>query len=111
MARQGVELRAGGAGREAAGGEGDVALEDAGETVLHLCAGRADRDGARDIGRAVEILRPGIDEVERAGGEALLGSRRRAVMHDCAVRGGARDRREAEVAEMLPLAAERLELV
>src|SRR5438046_2513929 len=32
-------------------------------------------------------------------------------MHDRAVRAGARDRREAQIAEMLPLAAERFEPV
>src|SRR6185312_13155442 len=73
--------------------------------------GRADRDGARHVGGAVEILRPGIEEVERARRQSPLGLRARAVMNDSAVGPGARDRREAEVAEKLALAAQRLEPV
>ena len=66
-AREAVELRAGRADRKARGGDGDVALEHAGEAVAHLRRRRADGDGAGDVGGAVAVLAAGIDEVERAG--------------------------------------------
>ena len=104
--RERVELRPGRALREARQSERDVALQHAGEAVAHLVARLADRDRAGNVGRAVEILRAGIEEIEVAGLKAPLGLRHRAIMHDRAVGPGAGNRREAQIAEMLAGAAE-----
>src|SRR5260370_7653720 len=85
MTRQRVELRARRAGWEPAGGKRDMPLEDAGEAVARLVARRADRDRPRHVGRAVEILGAGIEEIERARREPLLALGRCTVMHDRAV--------------------------
>src|SRR5579864_5436532 len=106
-----VELRPGRALREARGRQRDMALEHPSEVLAHLVARLADRDGAGDIGGAVEILRAGIEQIERARLEQLLGLRAGAVMHDGAIRPGPRDRREAEVAEKLAFLAEGFEPV
>src|SRR5216684_2064926 len=110
-ARQRVELRAGGALGEAAGGERDVALEHAGEAVAHLRRRLADRHRARDVGGAVEILRAGIDEIERARLEPALALGRGAVMHDGAVGPGAGDGGKAQIAEIVARGAERREAI
>src|SRR6185312_10006290 len=84
----------------------DMALEHAGEAVAHLGARLADGDRAGDVGRAVEVLRARVEEVEVSRLEPLFGLRAGAIMHDRAVRPRPRNRREAEVAEMLASAAE-----
>ena len=89
----------------------DMALQHAGEAVAHLGGRRADGDGARHVGGAVEILRAGIDEIERARLELALGLGARLVMHDGAVRARARDGGEAQIAEIVAAAAEFLEPV
>ena len=48
------------------GRDGDVALQHAREMIPHVASGSADDDRARDVGRAVEILRAGIDEIDAA---------------------------------------------
>ena len=106
-----MRLRAGGAGGEARGGEGDVALQHAGEAVLHLRRWRADRHGAGDVGRAVAILRAGIDEIERARFERALGRRGGVVVHHRSVGAGAGDGVEREIAQLAGLLAQRLQPV
>src|SRR4051812_35583978 len=83
-----------------------MTLQHARKAVAHLGIWRSDCDRARDVGRAVEILRAGIEQVERPRFERLFALRRRPVMHDCAVRPGPRDRRKAQITETLALAAE-----
>ena len=71
-ARQGVERRAGGAGREAHPGQGQVALQHQGEALAHLRRRLADGHGAGDVGGAVQVLGAGIDQQQRAGSVALV---------------------------------------
>ena len=90
-AGEGVDLGAGGADGKAGGGDGDMALQHAGEAVAHFLARLADRHGAGDVGGAVAILGAGIDQVERAGFEGRIRFRRNPVVDDGAVRPGAGD--------------------
>ena len=62
FARERIDLRAVRSFREHDGGDGDMAFENAREAVLHFRRRFADDDGARDVGRAVFILRAGIDQ-------------------------------------------------
>src|SRR4051794_12576383 len=87
-ARQGVELRSRRAFRKARHGDGDMALQHAGEAIAKEVEPFAwrnpDRHGAGDVGRPIAILPAGIDEIELALFEppvALLGH---TVMVDCA---------------------------
>ena len=57
LAGEAVELRAGDALGEHGAGDGDVPLQHARETVLHLGRRRAHGDGAGDVGGAVLVLR------------------------------------------------------
>jgi len=61
---QGVELAAGGAFGETGGGERDVALEHEGEVAPHLVRRLADGNGAGDVSGAVQVLGPGIDQIQ-----------------------------------------------
>ncbi len=70
-AGQGVEGRAGGAGREAHAGQRQVALQHQGEALAHLGGRLADGDRAGDVGRAVQVLGAGIDQQQRAGLQLL----------------------------------------
>ncbi len=109
-AREGVEVLAARPLGEPRRGDGDVALEHESVMAAHLGRGRADGDGARDVGGAVGILAAGIDEIERVAGEAERGRAHRPVMHDGAVRPHAGDGVEADVLELARLAAQLLEL-
>ena len=77
---------------------------------LHLRRRRADGERAGDVGRAVEILCAGVDQIERARLEHPFAWRGRPVMHHCAVRPGRRDAVEADVLELARLAATFFEL-
>ena len=57
---QRVDLLAGGAGRKARPGHGDMAAKNRGEGMDHIAVRRADGDGAGDVGRAVIVMRPRI---------------------------------------------------
>ena len=103
---KGVDLCAGGAFGKARGRDADMAFQHAGEAVAFLRAGRADGDGARDVGRPVHILRAGIDEEEFAGFRRHIGRVRHAVMHDGAVRARAGNRVEAHIFQFARLRAE-----
>ena len=105
-ARQRIELRAADAFREHRAGDGDVALEHAGETVAHFVARRADRDGAGDVSGAVLVLRAGIDQEQFVQLKRAVGGAGDAVMHDCRVRPGAGDGRKRNVLERAAVAAE-----
>ena len=98
-AGEGVELGARRPLREAGHRERDVAPEDTREPIPLLRRRRADRDGPRDVGGAVEVLRARVDQVQHARLEPAVGARRRAVVDDRPVGPGPRDRGEAHVAE------------
>ena len=98
LPRERIELRAGGAVGEHRGRDRDMALEHAGEAVAHLGGRLADDDGAGDVGGAVLILAAGIDQEQIAGRDRAVGLAGDAIMHDRAVRAGARDGRERHVA-------------
>ena len=87
MACEGIELLAGGADRKAADRERDMTLENPREAVAHFAAGRAERNGARDIGGAVEILRAGIDKVELARLQGAVGTSHENGIRDGSIRG------------------------
>src|SRR6476469_1476257 len=77
---------------------------------LHLRRRRADGERAGHVGRAVEILYAGVDQIERARLENLFAGVGWPVMHYCAVRPGRRDAVEADVLELARLAATFFEL-
>ena len=66
-ARQRIEIAAARALRETRRADGDHALQNQREEPLLLLRHRADRNRAGDIGRAVDILRAGIDQEQLAG--------------------------------------------
>ena len=107
--REAVELGAGGAVGKHRAGNGDVALEHAGEAVAHLSGRLADDHCAGDVGGAVLVLRAGIDEIDFARRDLPVGPAGDSVMDDGAVRAGAGDRRERHVLEEAGVAAERLQ--
>ena len=96
---QHVELRARGARGEDGRGKGDVTLHHQGEVGALLRRRRAQRDGARDVGGAVEVLRARVDEqqVAVAHGHVTLG--RGLVVDDGAVGAVAGDGAERLVKE------------
>ncbi len=109
LPREAVELRA----RRAVGKhrprQRDMALEHAGEVLAHRFTRRSDRDGAGDVGRAVFVLRAGIDQKQLARHDAPVARAGDAVMHDGTVRAGARDGRKRHVFQRAGLAPERLQ--
>ncbi len=105
-ARQRIELGAAGAFRKHRDGDGDMALQHAGEAVAHLVARRADGDGAGDVGGAVLVLRAGIDQEQFVHAERAVGGAGHAVVHDGAVRTRAGNGRERDVLEQAAVAAE-----
>ena len=108
-AREDVELGAGGPHGEARGGERDVTLEHAGEALPLLGRRRPEGDGAGDVGRAVEVLAAGVDQVEHAGSEEPVGLRGGPIVDDGAARSRPRDRGKADVSERLLLGPEAVE--
>ena len=94
LPRQRVELCAGGAVGKHRAGNRDMAAQHPGEAVAHFFRRLADRDGAGDVGRAVLILRAGIDQQQIARRDPAVGLAGDAVVHDGAVRPGAGDGRE-----------------
>src|SRR3546814_15871786 len=65
--REAIELSAVGAARKQRGIERDIALEHAGEAVLHLVGRFAHGQHAGDVGGAVFILATRIDQIQVAG--------------------------------------------
>jgi hypothetical protein len=88
-ARHAVQLAAAGAVRKAGGGDGDVALEHAGEPVAHLVVGRSQGDGAGHVGRSIQVLPARIDQQQGARFQLPFAFCAGPVMHDCAVGPGA----------------------
>ena len=82
-----------------------MALEHQCEAAAHFGRRRADGDGPGDIGRAVRILAARIDQIERAWLQLAVGLRCDPIVHDGAVRAGAGNRVEAQVAEQVGVAA------
>ena len=113
LPRQGVELRAGGAVGKDGAGNSNMPLENQRETLAHVLAqigvGRADRDSAGDIGRAVLVLAAGIDQEQFAGADPPVALASDAVMHDGAVRPGAGDGRKRNILEKPGVAAKALQ--
>ncbi len=108
-----IELAAACARREDGAGKRNVALQHAREAVLDLGgrAAGADPDGARHVGRAVGVLPAAVAQVDRRGVDAAVGLFARLVMHDRAVRPGARDGVETEIEQLAGFRAERPQLV
>ena len=71
---------------------------------------RADGDGAGDVGGAVGVLRAAVDEQELARRDLAVRGLGDPVVHDGAVRAGAGDGVEGDVAQRAGGGAERLEL-
>ena len=101
LAGERVELRAGGAAREACRRQRNVAAQHPGEAVPVLGLGRTDRDRAGHVGGAVQVLPARIDEVEGAGLQRAIALFRRSVVDDSAVGAGARDGVEARASIVL----------
>ena len=80
-------------------GNADHALQHQREALAHLLGRLADRHGAGDVGGAVLILRAGIEQEQLALRELAVGGARHAVVHDGAVRAGAGDGVEGDVAQ------------
>ena len=78
-----------------------MALQHAGEAILHLGRRLADGDCAGDVRGAVEILRAGIDQIEFALLQGAVGRLGGPVMHDGSVGPGAGNGVKTEVAEEL----------
>ncbi len=85
LPRQRIELRTARAVGKARGGNGDVALKHAGETVDMFRRWRANGYRARDVGRTIGILATGIEQEQFALLQCPVALRRYAVMHDSAV--------------------------
>src|SRR5438270_884958 len=86
-----LATRASGVFGEDRGDNRDVALQHAREAIAHFGRGCADRYRARDVGRAVLVLRAGVDEEEFVCTDAPVGLARDAIVHDCRVRPAAGD--------------------
>ena len=84
-------------------------LHHAGHPLAQLVRRRAGAgpDGAGDVGRAVRILRAGVDQVDFVGVDRPVGRLRHPVMDDRAVLAGAGDGGEAFAAEPSHLRAQR----
>ena len=106
--RQRVDLRAGRALRKHRAGDRDMAFEHAGEAVAHLVGGRPDREGARDVGRAVFILAAGIDE-EDAFDDSRIALFRHAIVRNGGVGAGRDDRGKGDILQFAGLAPEGFE--
>ena len=78
--------------------------------ALHVVGRFADGNRARDVGGSVLILRAAVDQEQLFRLDLAIGRVGDAVVHDRAVRAGARDRREADFAQHIRLAAKRFEL-
>ncbi len=104
-----VERGAGRAFGEARGGQRDVALQHAGEAVLHLRRRLADDHGARHVGGAVRVLSAAVDQEHLVLVDRAVGRVGDAVMHHRAVRAGAGDRVERQVAQGSGAGAEAFE--
>src|SRR4051794_18855534 len=83
-----VELAAARTLREDRSCKRDVALQHPREAVAHFVGRLSDRYGAGNVGRAVDILPAGIDQIQRALLQLAVGLFARAVMDNRAVRAG-----------------------
>ena len=107
-ARQRVDLRAVRSRREDRAGDGDVALQHAREAVTHERARPSDSDRARDVGRAVFVLRAAVDE-ENAAIDFPVGLFADPIMRDRRIRASAGDGREREILERRARSPKRLQ--
>ena len=106
-ARQRVELRAGGAGREAHRASAMWPFSTRVKRSRISAVGVADRDGAGDVGGAVEVLARRNRPDRGCPARACAWSPRAApVVHDGAVGAGAGDGVEAQVLQRAGLLAE-----
>lgn len=96
-ARQRIEVAAARALRKTCRADLYHPLQHQREEAPMLLRYRADADSAGDVGRAVDILRAGIDQKEFAGLDHPVGLGRHAVMHDRCMFAGSRNRVEGNV--------------
>ena len=87
------------------------AAQNGGEMLLLFVRHRAEREGAGNIRRALQILAAGVDEQQVARLELRVALRRGAVMHHRGVGAIGADRVEARGDEVLLFLAERQQLV
>lgn len=105
LARQNIQMRTRGAFGEARCGKRDMAFQDQCVSALVLVCRFADEQRAGDVGRAIQILRAGIHQVERILFYRRVGRVGDAVMHDGSVGASARDGGEGNVFELIGLTA------
>ena len=106
VAGERVDLRAARAFGKPRRGDGDVALEHQREMAAHLGCRRPDRHRAGDVGGAVDILRAGIDQIERIRLQRPVGVGGDAIVDDGAVGAGPRDGVEGDFLELARRRAE-----
>ena len=107
-ARQRVDLRAVRSRRKDRAGDRDVAFQHAREAVAHQRGRPPDRDRARDVGRAVLVLRAAVDEKDAAL-DFAVGRLADPVMRDGGIGASGGDRRERQVLERRARAPEGLQ--
>ena len=107
-ARQRVDLGAVRSGREDGARDRDMAFEHAGEAVAHERARPPDGDRARDVGRAVLVLRAAVDEKDAAP-DFPVGRFADPIVGDRRIRPSAGNGREREVLERRARSPKRLQ--
>ena len=85
LARQDIQLVAGGAGGEDSLCQGDVTLHHQGEVMLHGLGGGADGYGAGDVGGAALVLAAAVNEQQAIPLDDDVGLLGGLVVHDGAV--------------------------
>ena len=83
-----------------------MALQHAGEAVLHLRAGGAHDQRARHIGGAIAILAARIDEIDTVVGNRQVGFVAHPVMRQGGVGAGGRNGVERQIFQAVGLGAE-----
>src|ERR1019366_7771249 len=89
-------------------GDRDMALQHAGKAVPHFGGWLADREGARDVGRAILVLAAGIDQ-EYPFADLRVGLDRHPVMRNGGIGAGGHDRWKRHILQLLRVAPERFE--
>ena len=90
----------------AVNGQCDMALQHAGEAVLHLRAGGAHDQRARHICGAIAILAARIDQIDAVVGYRQIGLVRNAIMRQRGVGAGGGDGVERQIFEAVGFGAE-----
>ena len=103
-----IYLRARGALGKNRAGNGDMALEDAGEPVAHQSGWLAHRNGAGDVGRAVLILTARINQ-KYPSADLRVGLDGHTIMRNGGIGAGGGDGRKRNVLQLARVAAESFE--